>query len=207
VSPPSDDIPQRESRFQSNIVILFGALLFFFGCALNVEMYLDDAWPTSLFFILMGIGLLVVLAGVWSRRSWITRDKPRGLLKRNIVFFVFPAVFLLFLAYRVGMGVQTIVDERMTWSYGNPPEGSTRAHIVLRFLDYPDHVVGIYSSDLGEKLQSLRESVVDVRFLVTTDFGTMRGFQVVQIGPFAQWDGQAEYSGTTDHANAPPWME
>lgn len=207
MTPPTDDIPQRESPFQSNIVMLFGVLLFLAGAILNVEMYLTDSRPTSIFFALMVIGLVVFFLGLWSKRSWITRGKPRGFFKRNIAFFVLPTVLIFFLAYQVGTGVQTVVEEKMTWTYGIPTEDTSRTHIIFQFANYPDYLIGVYSSDLSEKLKALGQDTVDVRIIVTTDFGVMRAFQVVQIGPITEWDGVVSYSVGASGVNTPPWMQ
>lgn len=206
MTPSIDNTPDQESKFQSNIVMLFGALFFAVGTALNVEMVVTQSWPTSLYFMLMGLGVVVFLLGLWSRRSWITRDTPRGFIKRNIAFFVLPGAFILFLAYQFGTGVQSVVEEKMTWGYGIATDDTTQTHTIFRFVDYPEYVIGVYSSDLAEKLETVGQDIVDVKIIVTTDFGVMRGFQIAQIGPITQWKGTNSYSSGTDANKAPPWM-
>lgn len=207
MTPSTDDIPQRESQFQSNVVMMFGVFLFLAGLALNAEMYLTGPWRTYLYYALMALGLVVFLLGLWSKGTRITRREPKGFIKNNIAFFVLPGVFILSLAYQVGAGVQTVIEEQMIWSFETPSEDATQMHIIFRFVDYPEHFISVHSSDLAEKLESYGQEVVDVRILVTIDFGVTRGFQLAQVGPFTEWSGVTNYPAGSDVSNAPPWMK
>ncbi len=90
----------------------------------------------------------------------------------------------------------------MTWSYQPVGNDTTRAHVVLQFVNYPDYMIGVHSTDLPEKLEAS-----GVKIIVTADFGVMRGFELAQIGPITQWSTEASYTAGTDNTKAPPWMQ
>ena len=55
------------------ILRYFGLFLLVNGIILNVKMYIDEAWPTYLFFIISGIGIIQIIASFLSKQmkvSW-----------------------------------------------------------------------------------------------------------------------------------------
>ena len=55
------------------ILRYFGLFLLVVGIILNVKMYVDEAWPTYLFFIISTIGIIQIIASYVSKQmkvSW-----------------------------------------------------------------------------------------------------------------------------------------
>ena len=95
----------------------------------------------------------------------------------------------------------------MTWHYGEPAkEWPSSKHIIMTFVDYPNHHVGMYSPDLANYLDSLAEKQVPVAFEVTyTPLGEMQGYHEVQIGALTHWKSEWGYGGTQDDYKPSPW--
>ena len=98
------------------------------------------------------------------------------------------------------------IEYEMTWRYGEPankwPE--TR-HVLLSFVDYPNHRVGIYSKDLGQYLEHLNTETVAVTFEVSTRFGCFSGYSVVKIGELQHWNSEFSYGGLQGEYHPAPW--
>ncbi len=50
------------------ILRYFGLFLLIVGIILNIEMYIIQAWPTYLFFIVSGIGIVQIIASFVSKQ-------------------------------------------------------------------------------------------------------------------------------------------
>jgi uncharacterized membrane protein HdeD (DUF308 family) len=51
----------------------FGLFLLVVGIILSIKMYVDEAWPTYLFFIISAIGIIQIIASLVSKQmkvSW-----------------------------------------------------------------------------------------------------------------------------------------
>ena len=98
----------------------------------------------------------------------------------------------------------------MTWRYGDPAkEWPLSKHIILTFVDYPNHHVSIYSPDLDEYLESLETDRVRVVFEVTYEptGDKMRGYHEVQIGELKGWRSEWGGGGTTGEYVPSPWKD
>lgn len=116
----------------------------------------------------------------------------------------------------------------MTWRYGPPAkEWPASKHIILTFVEFPDHYVGIYSPDLGDYLESLPSDRVRVVFEVSPVFGGMHGgdwvnpvklfdlvvgrlrghvwYNTVQIGTLTRWRSDGGYGGSRGNPRPSPW--
>lgn len=94
----------------------------------------------------------------------------------------------------------------MTWTYGKPDDQWPEAkHIVLKFVDHPSQVVGIYSEDLGNYLDNLDTDTVPVTFRVHRQLGCVSSYSVIKIGDLQHWDDQGGYGGGEGGDPASPW--
>ena len=170
-------------------------------------MFAVAAWPTIVYFIIMGAGLAIVLLGVWSRRNWVRPDRPLGFIKRNIGWVSIISLLAAWVFFALNVGVERRESFEMTWKYADPsPRQPNSKHIVLNFVDFPNHYIGIWSSDLGPYLETLPSKRVRVVFVVTRDFGSVRGYQEVQIGELRKWNSSGGYGGRSGDASLPsPW--
>ena len=94
----------------------------------------------------------------------------------------------------------------MTWSYGEPAENwPDRKHVVLQFADYHGYVIGRYSSDLGDYLDTLATDTVTVRFKVHRRLGCVHSYTLLSIGALKEWDEEGGYGGMVGTGSPSPW--
>lgn len=80
------------------------------------------------------------------------------------------------------------------------------SEIVLQFVDYPQHQIGIYSNELAAYLKTNNLQEVPVSFKVTSDLGCMRGFHQEEIGSLSNWKSAGGYSQVLSKTTEPsPW--
>jgi len=80
------------------------------------------------------------------------------------------------------------------------------SEIVLQFVDYPQHQIGIYLNELAAYLKSNDVQDVRVRFEVTSDLGCMRGFHQEEIGSLSKWKSAGGYAAVIGETTGPsPW--
>jgi hypothetical protein len=134
---------------------------------------------------------------------------------------------LLLLAWTFA-GANRRVVRTMTWYYAeSSPQWPSSKHIVLTFVDYPHHFIGVYSPDLGTYLESLPGRQVQVVFEVSPVFGGMHGrdwinpakllelevgrlrgnlwHHTVQFGQRTYWHSDFSYSGREGNTKGSPW--
>ena len=193
-----------QKNVQSMITVVAGALMFLTGTALNIWMFFGNFWPTYLFFLVMAVGGVVMLLGVWASRNWIFRDHPLGIIKRNIA--IFAAVFLagIVTIWATQTDVKHRVSYQMIWRYSDPStEASSSRHIILTFADYPHHFIEMDSPDVGSYLKSVGTDRVEVIFEITCDFGRVRSYTAVQIGELTNWRSHSGSGGGYPHTPSP----
>ena len=136
----------------------------------------------------------------------------------------FGVAFLVWLA----LGANRQVPHEMIWEYGEPAkEWPAAKHVVLTFAEYPDYYIGIYSSDLGNYLETLPSHRVRVVFEVSPVFGGMHGadwmnplkvldlavgylrgnvwYHEVRIGDLTKWHSDFSYGGHQGNPGPSPW--
>lgn len=55
-------------RGKNNILKYFGLVILIIGIGLNIKMYLNQEWPTYLFYIVCFIGILQIMISLLSKR-------------------------------------------------------------------------------------------------------------------------------------------
>lgn len=125
---------------------------------------------------------------------------------------IFTVAFVLFLT-RVGpfVGQESTREHMMTWTITPAPANrDLEPEVVLTFDEYPNHSVGIFSDDLAEHLETHSEEGVKVVFVVTSDYGKVRGFDTVEIGGLTDWVSPNGYYSVSGGGNdvsdsSSPW--
>ena len=151
-------------------------------------------------------------------------------MKNNKRIAIIGLTFLVivFMAWVVAGANRRVVQE-MTWRYADPAkEWPSAKHVVLTFVGYPDHYIGIYSPDLGDYLESLPNNRVRVVFEVSPVFGGMHGadwisplkifdlvigrlrgtvwYHEVRIGDLTKWHSDFSYGGHNGNLESSPWQ-
>ena len=107
---------------------------------------------------------------------------------------------------RVVMATQEIF--LMRWKYGEPSKKFPDAkHIIMTFVDFPNHYMELYSPDLGDYLEKLGKDEVKVYFAVSYDptFNKITGYNEFQIGELKKWQNLYQVYGVTGDKDPSPW--
>jgi hypothetical protein len=57
---------------RKNLIIrYFGLFLLIVGIVLNIKMYIEEAWPTYLFYIISAVGLIQIIASFFAKKMKI----------------------------------------------------------------------------------------------------------------------------------------
>ena len=105
------------------------------------------------------------------------------------------------------------VAYEMTWHYGEPGEQWPNAkHIILTYVSNPNHYIGIYSSELADHLETLREDRICVVLNVTYDaIWEAKSYRIIEIGGMTRWKSSYSYlagGGVAQGAALPaPWEQ
>jgi hypothetical protein len=130
--------------------------------------------------------------------------------KRKVALFsslLFVGLFTFFLT-----GAGPFVDQKetreywMTWEIKpGPSQGMKESEVVLSFVDFPGHYIGIYSDQLAAHLPTLVSKKVKVVFEITSDYGKVRGFKETEIAGLKNWSSEWGYAGSIGTPSKSPW--
>lgn len=144
-----------------------------------------------------------VLAVVFTSAEW-------KLAKRSSLFAGLTAFAYLFIT----IGSLNLLTNRkqfrtftMNWTDKGRKNDLKESEVVLRFVDYPQFFIGIYSNELAEYLKKRGQERISTEFVVTSDFGCMRGFHETKIEDLSTWRSLRGYSGVQGNARDydSPW--
>lgn len=158
------------------------------------------AWFWPLPWILGALGV-----GAFSHRLLSTD-------RRSIVFLLLPIgayTATIAATERHWFRQRSLHTFRMTWEDLGSRDASGQTEIRLRFVDRPDHFVGIHSNEVARRLSSVGRDTVNVVFRVTRDLGCLRGYHEVDIDGWRPPAGARAYGGRSG-AGPPgsgPWGE
>ena len=134
---------------------------------------------------------LIWLAGLFFA-FFITKDylvEHRKIAAIPVILFGY--AFSIVIVWNVFFDQKSHETFQMTWGEKGSSNQYSQSEVVLRFSNYPDHSVGIFSDDLRNYLNSYskKEGQVEVQvtFEVTSDFWCMRGFHEERIGELEHW--------------------
>jgi hypothetical protein len=94
---------------------------------------------------------------------------------------------------------------QMSWTDMGLDNERKQAKVELRFVDYPQHYVVIFSSELADHLKEAKKNPVPVRMEISSALWCMGGYHEVQIGQLTHWRSDGGYSGVHGMANPSPW--
>ena len=161
----------------------------------------------AIFYLRLGLVLPIVWAAGLGLTILITKPEWNRLRHR---YLALAGVSVLYLAsvsavWRTFVGRQTEQAFWMTWVNKGDQNDYRAPHIVLEFVDFPEHHVGIFSSDLANRLQRLARDRVQVKFEMTSSFGCFVGFRETEIGGLTRWNSAFEYTGAGGQYDPSPW--
>lgn len=160
-----------------------------------------DARP---YLFIVGLPVFVGLALL------VSRAVNTRLSKVTVVFsssFLFAVLFTVFLT-----GVGPFIDQHetrefvMNWRIEpSSSNGMKEAKVVLTFTKYPGHFIGESSDELAAHIRKQGGPTVRVIFGVTSDYGTVRSFNAIEIAGLRGWKSEWSHAGTTGASSDSPW--
>jgi len=156
------------------------------------------------FLFVIGMPLFI---GLTLLGCWLTGKKFRKGKVSLLAALFFTALFAFFLT-----GIGPFVDQKetrqylMTWEIKpNQASRNNESEVVLSFVDYPGHYVGIYSNEVADHLRHRGEPRVSVLFEITSDYGKVRGTREIEIAGLRDWKSVDGYSAATGSPARSPW--
>lgn len=174
-------------------VSLAKQLSFMLAKVLSVSLALHLA----IFYFRLGWFLLIIwgtgfFLAVFITRSFWTTMRP-ALVGVALVGMAY--VMSVVLVWNIFLDRKSQRTYDMTWEDRGEDNQFKESEIVLTFSDYPGHHVGIYSQEVSSYLRTLSAESVPVTFVVTKDFGCIRGFHESKIGELTAWKSRWGYAG------------
>jgi hypothetical protein len=168
------------------VVLLLYAAIFY----LRLGLVLPIAWAAGL-----------ALAILVTKPEW-TRSRYRYLALAGVSILYLASVWAVWGTF---VGRKAEQAFWMTWENKGTNNEYRASHVVLEFVDFPQHHVGIFSSDLADYLQRGPRDRVRVKFEVKSSFGCFDGFRETQIGELTHWNSAFEYAGVRGPDDPSPW--
>lgn len=155
---------------QRHVTLGMAIALIAISIAANLWMILGGMWPTVLFLF---VGLLGVILLIF----WIlARIHAQTFFGRHVGVISVVVVLASLLTFALGIGSRHRETHMLDWSR----DGATR--VRLAFVDYPDFSVNVDSNQLAGCLQRQSRERLPGEFEITTDFGTLRSFNLLSVG-------------------------
>ncbi len=159
--------------------------------------YLALGWFLHYVWVLGG---LIAAAITW--RGW--RPGRGRIVALPLVLFVYAGTIVALESTLVGQEVERTFA--MEWENRGVENEFNEPEIVLRFIDHPAHLFGMYSTELARYLEEAGTDRVRVTFEVTRDYGCLRGYRMTRVGDLTRWRSRWGYAGFRGRAaEAPPW--
>ena len=166
------------------IVVLLDLAIFYF----RLGWFLPIIWAAG-----------VILALVATKREWKS-DRVRTQTMIGIIALYFLSSLV---AWQILFDRKSEVVFQMMWTDKGDRNTFAEPEIVLGFVEYPGHYVGHYSRQLKQLLEATGDSIVEVAFETTRDFGCLRGFREVRIANVSLWQSSWSYSGAAGSTPSP----
>ncbi len=114
----------------------------------------------------------------------------------------------IFVLFMTGFGPfvdQTDLQEhRMTWKV-QASDPASEPLVELSFADHPGHFIWVTSRELAEHLQTEGQAEVIGIFETTSDYGRIRGYNLVELADLRDWPELNSAGGTRGDPASSPW--
>ncbi len=84
-------------KFYKSPLTILSIILFVGGAILNIRMFVIEAWPTIMFFVIMGVGVILVIVDLKIRTTKSISFSKKIITQVSIAFLI---LFLLFFMLR-----------------------------------------------------------------------------------------------------------
>ena len=159
-----------------------------------------DARP--LFFVL-GIPIVILL-------TFLIRALIKSRVRTAKPFIVTLSLYVMlfaFFLYGPFIGQTRTREYKMSWEIMPADEESETKvpRVIFSFIEFPEHFIGYDSSELAEYLRRSGKEEVNALIEITSDYGMVRGYSVLEIAGAKSWPNEWSFGGTNGSPQRGPW--
>ena len=72
-------------------------------------------------------------------------------------------------------------------------------------MEFPEYYIGYHSSDLADHIKKNGKEEVKALIEITSDYGKVRGYSVLEIAGAKSWSKELSYGGSSGSPQRSPW--
>ncbi|MDB4737857.1 hypothetical protein OAF75_03365 [Verrucomicrobiales bacterium] len=168
------------------------------------------AWiDTRPFLFVLGIPIVILLTflGCAIVKSRVRRWKASA---GTLILYVLLFAFFL---YGPFIGQTKTREYMMSWEI-KPPHLHGEANqgtqikvpeVIFSFIEFPEHFIGYHSIELADHLKTNGKDEVKALIEITSDYGKVRGYSVLEIVGAKSWPNEGIFGGSSGSPQRSPW--
>ena len=161
------------------------------------------------FLFVLGIPVIILLTFLG---CFLVKSKGRR-FKSSIITLTLYVLLFGFFFYGPFIGQTKTREYMMSWKIKSPQldgEANEGANIkvpevIFSFIEFPEHFIGYHSSELADHLKKNAKEEVKALIEITSDYGNVRGYSVLEIAGVKSWPNVGSYSGISGSPLRSPW--
>tara|TARA_B110000014_G_C20118926_1_gene592028 strand:- start:62 stop:580 length:519 start_codon:yes stop_codon:yes gene_type:complete len=164
---------------------------------------------TRPFLFVLGIPIVILLTflGCAIVKSRVRRWKASA---GTLILYVLLFAFFL---YGPFIGQTKTREYMMSWEI-KPPHLHGEANqgtqikvpeVIFSFIEFPEHFIGYHSIELADHLKTNGKDEVKALIEITSDYGKVRGYNVLEIVGAKSWPNEGIFGGSSGSPQRSPW--
>tara|TARA_B110000438_G_scaffold169098_1_gene161580 strand:+ start:229 stop:747 length:519 start_codon:yes stop_codon:yes gene_type:complete len=164
---------------------------------------------TRPFLFVLGIPIVILLTflGCAIVKSRVRRWKASA---GTLILYVLLFAFFL---YGPFIGQTKTREYMMSWEI-KPPHLHGEANqgtqikvpeVIFSFIEFPEHFIGYHSIELADHLKTNGKDEVKALIEITSDYGKVRGYSVLEIVGAKSWPNEGIFGGSSGSPQRSPW--
>ena len=155
------------------------------------------------FLFVLGIPVIILLTFLGCA---LVKSKVRR-FKVSIITLILYVILFGFFFYGPFIGQTRTREYMMSWEIKSPHErAETKGpEVIFYFMEFPEHYIGYHSSDLADHIKKNGTEEVKVLIEITSDYGKVRGYSVLEIAGAKSWSKELSYGGNSGSPQRSPW--
>ena len=77
--------------------------------------------------------------------------------------------------------------------------------VIFSFIEFPEHFIGYHSIELADHLKTNGKDEVKALIEITSDYGKVRGYSVLEIVGAKSWPNEGIFGGSSGSPQRSPW--
>lgn len=151
---------------------------------------------------LCGLPAFALACLLTCRMLGVTASRSKVAGSSSASFLVLFAVFMT--GYGPFIDQREVREHRMTWVV-QPSSPPSQPVVELSFVEHPGHFIWYSSEELAQHLQGADQAEVAAVFELTSDYGRLRGYSLLEIAGLRGWAAGNSAGGTRGDPASSPW--